>query len=312
MVAVAFRPPAGERGGPTGPTGPTGPNGPTRAAGAPAARLLPTGRLRLRLSAGRNGRAALGIYRPLTRRGRLLRAALSAASVLPAGRAAADPLVARLADLLQVRIDGACVMASSMSGRSIVGLAHDGRLLAVAKVGRPEDTAVRHEAEVLARLQSRPGLRVPRLIAAGSVDGLLVCVTEPVAGRAQADRAGALQVALALAGAGWTHGDLAPWNLVGQPATLLDWEIARPELLPLSDLAHYVIRCEAQLGRRSAGAVVRQLCGPGSLGASYLAELGLPLARAPELVRGYLDRVAAANSAPADAGLHQAISDLLR
>lgn len=273
---------------------------------------LPTGRLRLRISTSRDGRRALAIYRPLTARGRLLRLAVAAATALPARRAPADPLVGWLADVLHLRVDGACVMASSVSGRYIVGLARDGRLVAVAKVGRHDDDPVRHEGEVLAALRSRPELPAPRLIVAGPVDGRQVCVTEPVASPARGDRTAAVAAALALARAGWTHGDLTPWNLVGRPATLLDWEVARPELVPLFDLAHYVVRREAQLGRGRAAAVVRQLCAPGSPGASYLAALGLPLRQAPGLVRGYLDHAAATSVDQADAGLFRAIGELLR
>ncbi len=274
--------------------------------------VLPTGRLRLRFSRGPDGLAALGIYRPLTRRGRILRTAVTTLAALPVGRTGPDPLVAKLGDLLGMRVDGACVMASSMAGRRIVGLAGGGRLVAVAKVGRHDDMALRHENEVLAQLRSVSGIRVPRLLLSATAHDMVICVTEPVPGPPRQDWEAALQGAVGLARIGWTHGDFTPWNLVGRPATLLDWEAARPGLLPLFDLAHFVVRHEAQLGNGDPRAIVHRLCRADSLGAAYLAAAGLPLRQAPGLLRGYLDLAAPALTRPADAALYRAVRGLLR
>ncbi|MEN3357485.1 MAG: hypothetical protein V7637_1467 [Mycobacteriales bacterium] len=250
---------------------------------------MPTGRLRLRVSRGRSGRAALAIYRPLTARGRLVRLAASMAAALPVSPEPADPLIDQLAGLLGMTIDGACGMASSTAGRQILGLAREGRLVAVAKVGERADQGLRREARVLQQLHSIRDIRLPRLILTTDLDDLLVCVTEPLSGRSSRDPAAGLRAAVALGRAGWTHGDLTPWNLLREPVTVLDWETARHCLLPMYDLSHYVLQEEAHLGRGDPGTVLWRLCGPGGLGARYLAALGLPLSRAPALLRRYLD-----------------------
>ena len=276
----------------------------------PAASALRTRRW-LQVSHGRGGQAALAIYRPLTCRGWLLRTAASVTATLPVRPALTESLIGRLAELLELRVDGAAVMASSTPGRRIVGLASGRRLVAVAKVGLPDDWALRHEAHVLVSPPSLPALQVPRLISAGPLDDAFVCVTEAVHGRGGGDRVTAWRAAVALARAGWTHGDLTPWNLIRTPATLLDWEFARAEFVPLFDLAHYVIRREAYLGGASAPAVVRQLCGAGGAGARYLAELGLPLRRAPSLVHGYIDQASSVLSSPTEIALREAVRSRL-
>jgi len=230
--------------------------------------FVPTGRLRLRISHGSGGRAALRIYRPLTPRGRLLHAAAAAATALPPLPAVADPLLERLARLLGRELDGACVMASAVPGRRIVGVTSLGWLIAVAKVGCDGDEGLRHEVDVLRRLPPVPGVSTPRLLFSFEHDGRLVSVTEPLAGHRAGDPDAALAAALALARAGWTHGDLTPWNLSTHPLALLDWEAAWPGLVPFADLAHYVIHHEAHLGRGDPAAVLRRLCAPGSRSAA--------------------------------------------
>ena len=273
---------------------------------------VPTGRLRLALSPDADGRAALGIYRPLAPGGRALRRAVRLASRVPGLPRAPAEIVDLLVGLLGVPADGACVMASSTPGRTIVGLASDHRLIAVAKVGRADDLALRREASTLTEQAVAGGLRVPPVLLAADVNGLYVCATVAIAGRARVEPTVALDLALDLARRKWTHGDLAPWNLVGDPPTLLDWEAARPGLTPLYDLAHFVVQSAALLHRGSAGSVVHDLCAAGGIGAAYLAELGETPAEAPAHLLTYLDQVENSQTAPAQVRLRREIREVLR
>jgi hypothetical protein len=273
---------------------------------------FPTGRLQLALSPNADGRAALSIYRPLATRGRALRRAVRLASVLPGLPRLPDRIVDVLIGLIGVPAGGACVMASSVRGRSIIGLAAARRLAVVAKVGPADDVALRREAVTLTQQAAAGGLRVPPVLFAADVDGRYVCATVAVAGQPRAEPAVALDLALDLARREWTHGDLAPWNLVGDPPTLLDWESARPGLTPLFDLAHFLAQSAALLGRGTARSVVHRLCEPGGIGAAYLAELGLSPATAPDHLRGYLDQVEQTQTGPAQVRLRQEIREVLR
>jgi hypothetical protein len=273
---------------------------------------FPTGRLRLALSPNADGRAALGIYRPLAPAGRALRRAVLLGSRVPGRRRLPDETVDMLVALLGVPADGACVMASSTPDRSIIGLASDRRLIAVAKVGRADDLALRREATTLTEQAATGGLRVPPVLFAADVNGRYVCATVAVAGRARVEQRVALDLALDLARREWTHGDLAPWNLVGDPPTLLDWEAARPGLTPLYDLAHFVVQSAALLHRGSAGSVVHDLCAADGVGAAYLAGLGVSPAEAPAHLLAYLDQVEESQTAPAQVRLRREIREALR
>jgi hypothetical protein len=246
-----------------------------------------TGRLMLRLSPNRTGRAALDIYRPLASKGAAVKRAVALWSCAAAGRRGLDdPIVDALATRLAVPFDGACAMASSTAGRRIVGLGRAGQLVAVAKIGRADDTRLRSEAAMLARVQELVAPRVPRLLLATTVERSFVCVTEWVGGGPCVDSDQALRIAVSLGRAGWTHGDLAPWNIVGDSATVLDWESAEPVLVPMWDLAHYVIQSETLLGAGDATRVLTLLCGRSGLGSRYLTALGLdPEARRAHLIR---------------------------
>jgi hypothetical protein len=273
---------------------------------------VPTGRLRLALSPNADGRAALAIYRPLTAAGRMLRCAVRLGSALPGLPRCTEPIVDVLVGLPGVPTDGACVMDSSRPGRRIVGLAAGGRLAAVAKVGRADDRALRQEATALTVQAAAGGLRVPPVLLAADVNGWYVCATVAVAGRPRADPGVALDLALHLARSQWTHGDLTPWNMVGDPPTLIDWELARPGLTPLYDLAHFLVQSAALLGRGSARSVVHRLCGAGDLGAPYLTELGLDPAQAPRHLLTYLDQAEGTYAAAAQVQLRREIREVLR
>lgn len=273
--------------------------------------LVPGGRLEIAVSPGRYGRAALKMYRPYRWRGRLVKHAVRLAAIYSNRANAVDPLLELLGETLRSALDteiqGAGRMASSASGRNIIGLVAGGRLAIVAKVGQGSDQPLRNEAAVLAGLQHHDAIRVSQLVFAGELDGHFVCATRFIPGRARRDLAAAVAASQLLADSSWTHGDLTPWNLVGRPAALLDWEHARPGLLPLFDLAHFVVRSAAVAGRGGAHGVIGHLCHPGSAGAAYLASAGLPLADAPGLLRDYLDRMRTRPVGARELGLHNAI-----
>jgi len=289
-------------------------------AGRPRGRLVmilvappfPTGRLRLALSPNASGRAALGIYRPLTSRGRALRHAVRLASTVPGLPKSDERIADVLIELLGVPADGVCMMASSAAGRRIVGLAAARRLVVVAKVGRADDLALRREAETLTQHAVAGGLRVPPVLLAAAVDGRYVCATVAAAGRPRPEPSVALHLAVDLARREWTHGDLAPWNLIGDPPTVLDWESARPVLTPLFDLAHFMVQSAALLGNGSARSVVHGLCGAGGIGAAYLTAVGIDPARAPDHLLSYLDQVEASQTGAAQVRLRQEIREVMR
>jgi hypothetical protein len=146
------------------------------------------------------------------------------------------------------RVTGVAAMASSRPGRWVVGLAVDGRLRYVAKVGPADDPGLAAEAANLSRLESAPieGLAVPRLHESSRGHERTVLIMHAVTELVPiTDVDDAITVANRLAEAGWTHGDLAPWNLMRDAegsVHLLDWESAEPTLRPLADILHFLLR----------------------------------------------------------------------
>jgi hypothetical protein len=146
------------------------------------------------------------------------------------------------------RVTGVAAMASSGPGRWVVGLAVSGRLRYVAKVGPSDDPGLAAEALNLRQLEGAPieGIAVPRLRESSLSHNRTVLITHAVTQLVPvSDVDDAITVATQLAEAGWTHGDLAPWNLMrgaGGTVHLLDWESAEPSLQPLADVLHFLLR----------------------------------------------------------------------
>ena len=199
---------------------------------------------------------ALDVYRPIRLLPRLVnvvgrmavRLRLTPRVSVP--DAAIDGLVAELRQTGE-RVTGVAAMASSGPGRWVVGVAIDGRFRYVAKVGPPDDIGLATEARNLRRLESTPieGLGVPRLHESQLRHNRTVIITRAVTELDPVTNVDdAIAVATQLAEAGWTHGDLAPWNLMRDAngaVHLLDWESAEPRLRPLADILHFLLRLGA-------------------------------------------------------------------
>jgi hypothetical protein len=212
-------------------------------------------------------------------------------------------------------------MAAAMLGRPgrwLVGVASEGVLRAVVKVGDAGDADLRHEATVLAHLapDAHPALRAPRLLWSGAWQGRFAVVTDAVArGRRgfSVQPSDVVDVCVGLAtplgGAPQVvHGDVAPWNIVRDAAglTLVDWERAQLGAdRPLWDLAHFVVQRAWLLGRSSPEGAVADLVAPGSPGWRYLVARGLDPRSAPRHASAYL------RSAPERGLFHQRMLDRL-
>jgi hypothetical protein len=155
-----------------------------------------------------------------------------------------------------------------------------------------------NEAEMLGRLDRLRtlGLGVPELMGQRRVgDRLALTITVLGNGSHRAgDRIGeeeVLRVALLLARADLTHGDLTPWNVirVGRGLGLCDWELAAVGLRPGLDLAHAVLQMAVFRHGWSAERCVQRLVGEGGPGRRYCHDLGLPFEPYLETVRAYLE-----------------------
>ena len=122
----------------------------------------------------------------------------------------------------------------------------------------------------------------------------------------------ALDAAVGLATAGVTHGDFAPWNLLGPPLTLIDLESFLPRLLPMHDLCHFVMQSGIHLGVGNPLSVARCLTAPGGLGWRYLQRTGEDPADACVLVMDYLRRSTAEPHSSKASRFRQALADQIR
>jgi hypothetical protein len=288
-----------------------------------AAKVLAPRRLDLRLRPGPSADAALGLYRPL--RPRAAWAARANRHLVRAGlvRGAPAPFdsLDDLARTLHVNPDAISSFVSSAPGRRIVGFAAGGKLVAVAKVGRPDDAGLRREAEALARLQTvRAPFTVARLRWHGLWQERYVLALDAVeAPRPEsADLEQALEIAAALArpladGRSVTHGDFAPWNIIATAdgPVVIDWERSRTPHEPLFDLAHFVVQSGSHLGRWSANRAVELLIAPGGPGCRYLRAIGESATRAPEFLRRYLEQTAADRALSLSKSFRRAMRELL-
>ncbi len=224
-------------------------------------------RNRITATVGAESVAALSVYRPNSRLARLTAPLRSSAVRFGWGRPVPvlDPVFATLPSV--TGSDASFSMAAMVStgrDRFIVGLASDGDLSAVAKVGSLDDEGLRHEAEVLERLQVTDSrVRTPAVRFAGVVDGHFVVVADAarhVGGPVVRTEIDALLTDLAELDL--IHGDLTPWNLVREAdgrLVVLDLEHARWGSDPGFDLCHFLVQCGALLGVGSPDEVLDDL-----------------------------------------------------
>jgi hypothetical protein len=100
-----------------------------------------------------------------------------------------------------------------------------------------------------------------------------------------------LEAAVALAEAGITHGDLAPWNLLitRNGLTVIDWEFGSTEHHPGEDLTHFLVQ-SAVLGKWwNAEQVASMLTEPDGPGTAYRQATGMSLPSLCNCVFEYLD-----------------------
>lgn len=232
-------------------------------------------------------------------------------STSPAGRAAlainqtllarglAAPAVAPVDDLTELCVEigiepgGLAAFSSPERDRIMVAVARD-HVEAVLKIGSLDDAGLRREAEALERIQPPDGaFDVPDLLWKGAWRDRFVLAMAAVEHRGiprvTADDAADLCVSLYQAdGAGGPviHGDLAPWNLLATDRCLvvLDWDRARFEPDPMTDLTRFILQDGARHGHDPAD-VASRLVAPGSPGWRYLEAIGLAPEQATELAR---------------------------
>ena len=94
-------------------------------------------------------------------------------------------------------------------------------------------------------------------------------------------------------GAGLSHGDFAPWNLLRTEDgwVLVDWESSSPSGPAFFDPFHYLVQSHALLGRPTDDELLRALSGGGRVGASlaaYAVGAGVSLADAPDALCSYI------------------------
>lgn len=231
--------------------------------------------------------AALDVYRPIrlvARAADSIGRTLTTMGLTPR-TASPDPAVdALVSDLREDGwpVTGVSAMASSGPNRWIVGLADRGRLTHVLKVGPRNDECLQREAASLRSIQDEAQfdrIYVPTttpvsinnrtVVALSAVRGELSPVTQP---------GEAITAATELAEGGWTHGDLAPWNLFLDDdgrLILLDWESAKPTLRPLWDIVHYLSRLGATTHPAEARAAFADLISAGPASKRLLTVSGV-------------------------------------
>jgi len=265
-------------------------------------RRVPLMPYRLTMNQWGDAKGALGVYqphRPMAKLATPVRGALVEARLGHRGSPSFDP--GPLLRSLGLPTDGLICVADNRPGRMIVGIAHDGRLTHVAKIGTLDDVALRNEAATLQLLlgKSLP-FAVPRIYWTGEADGRFAVVSAAVAMShsrpAKAENVVDACSALVTGVAGqpaMTHGDLAPWNvaLSDRGLVILDWESARNQYLPLYDLTFFVLRRGASLGAYGPSRAQRLLVGERSPGQRHLQQIGVDPGMAAELVVRCLDQM---------------------
>jgi thymidylate kinase len=257
--------------------------------------------------------ASLGLYQPVTARGRI---GWEAARAVAAGGGfrLLQPLHAEVpADLLEV-------LAPHLPPRGHLAVArgnHPGRCAALlldatgrpvrfVKVGRDDAGVAALAQEADASTWAAPllpaGLGTPALLHREA--GLLVFeAVTPVLRRrpwqltpelatllGRFHRAGAEPD-----GTGPAHGDCAPWNLLwtARGWCLVDWADARPDAPPFEDLFHHLLQAHALLGRPRADALLEGVRGRGPVAdviAGYADGAGIGTADVEERFVDHLRR----------------------
>jgi hypothetical protein len=239
--------------------------------------LLPRGPRRVAV-------AGLGIYHPMTTRGRLaweaarLAARLGALRLIPRGKAPPQEVTGFLSD--HVPSGGSFALQRATHEGRWVALVIDrrGEALKLVKVATSEsgETALQKEAENIARFSQYliPPLRAPRLISRTPN----TLVFEPVhwvprsrpwelpTGVAHA--LGSFTAANREVNGSISHGDFAPWNLLKTRSgwVVIDWEEAGEGPAPMTDLFHYVVQAHGHLGRPTQREIEDALDNRDSLG----------------------------------------------
>jgi Phosphotransferase enzyme family len=154
----------------------------------------------------------------------------------------------------------------------------------LAKIGRGSDAELVAREEFLriaAERLNRSVVLVPAFLESWSTSTGQI-VVQSLIEDAKAPRRGrlpdlVLEVALALAAADVTHGDLAPWNLlaVGPVPVLIDWEFASEGHIPALDLTHFFVQAAILGGWWTVEDVFAMLLGPGGPGTRYGRSVGL-------------------------------------
>jgi hypothetical protein len=87
------------------------------------------------------------------------------------------------------------------------------------------------------------------------------------------------QAVVALANAGLTHGDLAPWNLLitKRDLTLIDWEFGSTEHHPAQDLTHFLVQSAVLGGWWNVEQVASMLVEPRGPGSAYRQAMSMSL-----------------------------------
>ncbi|MGH9891258.1 MAG: hypothetical protein ACREA0_04595, partial [bacterium] len=245
--------------------------------------------------------SALAVYRPLTRRSRIAAASHRPLLSLRAARHSTSPF-AELEDLvsgLGFSRDGLVSFRSTAPGRWIVGVAHGGELAAVIKIGPSCDDGLKREATILSRIVGGSGsFAVPAVLSAGAISDYFVLATEAVPVRqrpvvnVELASVIASELVRGLEGVGPVlHGDFTPWNVLpaSDEATVVDWESADAARAPLFDLAHFVVRAGALLGRFGPRVALNLLTTPGGPGARHLEAVDEDVGQAPTLLSAYLE-----------------------
>jgi hypothetical protein len=226
--------------------------------------------------------------------------AIARACICLGAAKAADPHLRDIEDLARlahISVDGIVSMLAAEQGRVIAGFAHNGRLVAVAKIGDPADLALLHEIDILHQIRRyRPDLPSPRVLWDGPWSDKVALVTAATNGV----KLGDLKTALALCiqfgdssrGRPIVHGDLAPANLLLTPGhdLVIDWERARWQWEPLFDLAHFVIQTGVLTSRLTPRQALHLLLQDSSPGSEYAAALGVSREAYPDHLLSYLDR----------------------
>jgi thymidylate kinase len=232
----------------------------------------------------RVARAGLGIYQPVTLKGRLgwegarVLASTGVFRLLPKAGPPPEEIRRMMATFLPRGGSISTVRSGWVRGKFVsLGIDGSGSLVVIAKQGLDEEAraAVNREGEAIDRLGGlMPSMLSPPEVIARD-DGLLALAPIPSRPRLMSWRMPE-DVAWSLgeffrAGAsedgrrGPAQGDCAPWNLLRSERgwTLVDWELARDETTPFFDVWHWLTMVHALLGRPSAAAIDEGLRGRG-------------------------------------------------